>query len=961
MKRLVGNLLWGLIVVSVSIHAAPPPGQAPRTVSLESTASDTGLIPLIPASQLRQLAVHNAGYWTVPISCAGFPPYGNYNGTYRDPETNQTAGYAGFPTGTSNQYIFSGGIWVGGIVNGDTLVSASYDNYYTGIYEFWPPDPAAGGVRRTGDFANDEFTAVFTDTVTAPYVTYSNPFDDTTHIPMGIKLTQRSYSWSDSLYDNFVIFEYAIENIRDTYIADGWFGVIVDADVYVGTGIYSALGYADDVSGVLDTFLYDGDSSSRVIIPYSYDMDGDPGQDGGWDANSVSGVVSLALLEAPVSDPICNFNWWITDANSTRDFGGRRVGTPDDPFRPFAGGFLGTPQRQQDKYYVMAHPELDYNQIEMDAHDSTDGWVPCDRKLLQITNDTKFLYSFGPFDLPPHDTVVVAFAIVGSDRFHVDPDDFDDYFDPESPQAFENRLDFSQLMINHRRADSVYRSGLQLPTPGPPVGLQVLDYSDSQVTLYWNKSHYPSAAGYYVNVRDTVYDNIWRRTHLLPLQDTMYVFSVSSPSHLYQFAVTLIDQQGRESDYSFEAQSIPATPLPPQNPAIKMDGNIPEISWDPPDDDGLFVYMIYRAAWREVYQLYDSVSALSYRDYGAESGVWYNYKVAAKNDLQLESTLAGPVSALPMALDKKVLFYDMNYDYSVHVDAYHKRYVDRLVYAVQPQVSMDYYDVEDGFLPFKKMADYSVIVFDSEMRGGKFRDQAIDSIRNYLIHGGKAVFIIPNASSRDIGIAPYTSIYSQGSFFHDYIHLDSAVTNGIVLSGGQIRGDLMGCRSVTSGYPDLTADSAKLAAAPLPIEGYLPLAGYISPMDDVEPLYRYQSLYPDSTYHEKIDGIRYLSDTGSFILFNFPLSLMNEPDNIIAFRQALTDLGLNLNCGDINDNRQLDVGDVASLVGYLFRSGPEPPDPDRADVNCDGLIDLGDAQLMVNALFLGGVGLNCCR
>jgi hypothetical protein len=280
---------------------------------------------------------------------------------------------------------------------------------------------------------------------------------------------------------------------------------------------------------------------------------------------------------------------------------------------------------------------------------------------------------------------------------------------------------------------------------------------------------------------------------------------------------------------------------------------------------------------------------------------------------------------------------------------------------VQPQVSMDYYDIEDGNLSFKKMADYAVIIFDSEMRGGKFRDQAVDSIRNYLVHGGKAVFIIPNASTRDLAINPFTSVYDSGSFFKEHLHLDSAVTNGIVLSGGQIRGDLMGCRSISQAYPDLSADSAKLARAPIPIDGYLPLSGYLYPEENVELLYRYQSLYPDSTYHEKVDGIRFLSDTGSFVLFNFPLSLMNEPDNIIALRQALTDLGIDMDCGDLNNNRQLDVGDVATLVGYLFREDPEPPNLDRADVNCDGLINLGDAQFMINAIFLGGAGLSCCQ
>ncbi len=963
MKSFVCCLLLSLFVLVSPNQAAPPSGPTERPMSYKPVAPDPDLIPLIPASQLRRLARHDAGVWSLPITCGGFPAYGNYTGSFNDPETDLRIGNAVFPVGTNNQYLFSSGIWVGGIVNGDTLVSSSYDSWWGGIYEFWPPDPEQGGVYRSGNFADDEFVAIYTDTVTAPYVTWFNPFDDTSHIPLGVKLTQRSYSWQDTLYDDFVIIEIVIENLYDDYIDEGWFGIIADPDIYVYGGAYSANGWADDASGVLDTLLYDGDNTSRVVIPYAFDMDGDPGLEGEWDHNSVPGVISIAALSVPGADPAFNFNWWLSDDNVDRDFGPRRVGTVEDPFRPFAGDYLGTAHRQEDKYYLMSHPELDYNQIEMDVHDSTDGWIPSSRSLLNSVNDTKFFISYGPFDLPPHDSVTIAFAVVGSEGFHVNPSDFRDYFDPALPQEFQSRLNFSELMINHRRADSVYRSGLQLPAPGPPVGLQVVDYNDNEVVLTWNQSRNGMLAGYYVNVKDTIYDDVWRRAHIEPITDTIFTFFASNPGHEHLFAVSVVDTMGRESGFSFELPFTPATPHPPCDLAAELDYLTPVLTWRPYNDTSLTGYMIYRAAWKEAYELYDSVSALEYRDYGAESGVWYNYKVAAKNDLQLESDPTGPVTVLPMALDKGVLFYDMNYDYSVHVDPYHRRHVDRLVDAVQPLISMDYYDIEDGFLPFKTMSDYSLIVFDSEMRGGEFRLAAIDSIRNYLHFGGKALFIISNASTNALGmIKTNVSVYGEGSLFHDYLFLDSAMTNGIVLLDGSIRGDLMGCLSLTPEYPPLAADSEKIAStsSPIPVEGYIPLAGFLYPREGVEYLYSYQSMYPDSVFHNQINGIRYLADTGSFVFFNFQLSLMEAPNNLIAFRQALTDLGFNLSCGDINDNQMLEIGDVVSLVAFLFRDGPEPPDIDRADVNCDGDVNLGDVQMMINTIFFKSGGLHCC-
>jgi hypothetical protein len=231
----------------------------------------------------------------------------------------------------------------------------------------------------------------------------------------------------------------------------------------------------------------------------------------------------------------------------------------------------------------------------------------------------------------------------------------------------------------------------------------------------------------------------------------------------------------------------------------------------------------------------------------------------------------------------------------------------------------------------------------------------------YLSHGGRALFIIPNASTTDLPtVKPKLQYYGEGDFFHDLLHLDSVMINAIVLRDGKLHGDLSGCLSESPGYPDLEADSAKLVLAPVEIGGYIPLAGFLYPQDDVELIYRYQSMYPDSVFHNQVNGIAYADEICRFILFNFQLSLMGEPSNIIALRKALEFLGVDINCGDVNDDSRLDVGDAVLLVNYLFRAGPPPGDWHRADVNCDQEVDLGDAVVIVNVIFWDWPGLNCC-
>jgi len=816
-------------------------------------------------------------------------------------------------------------------------------------------------LRRTGDFADDEFVAVYTDTVVGwPYNYWSNPYEDTSHIPLGIEVRQTSYSWRDTIYDDFVIITFTVTNIRKQFIAGGWAGITFDPDIYFDNLSLYPTAYTDDASGSLDTMLDAGPGGDRTLIAYCYDIDGDPGPKG-WDTASIPGVVSLALLGSSFPQPTVNFNWWISDQNVTKDFGPRRVGTPDDPFRTFAGGSLGTAHRHQDKYYLMSHPERDYNQIEMDTHDSTGGWVPSAILFDDRLHDTKFLLSFGPFDLAPGDSVTFAVAVVGAEGFHIGASDYKDYFDPADPGPYQDRLDFTRLMRNHRRADSVYRSGLTLPRPGPPAGLRVVDYEEGYITLSWNRSASPALGGYYVSVRDTVYDKLWRHAHGSPLHDTSFVCKVQTPDHEYSFAVSTVDAAGRESVRSYTVTCIPGTPDPPRDLAVRLDGMVPVISWLPSDDTSMVGYMVYRSIWEEPPVLYDSVSGLTYRDFGAESGIQYNYRITAKNGLDLESSPAGPVSAIPMARDKGVLFYDLNYDLGVRVDAYHRRYVDRLVNAVRPSIPLDYYDIESGVLPLTRMADYSVIIFDSEKRGGKIPDICLDSIHLYMAHGGKGLFISPNASSGEVGMGnPRLSIFESSDFFHDFLWLDSAMTNAFVLHDNAMFGDLMGCQSQTPDYPALEVDPEKLASSPIPIEGYLPLSGFVFPRAGAEYLYRYQSLYPDSLFHNQVNGIKYVSDTFSIVFFNFPLSLMKSPANLTAFRRALADLGVNVTCGDLNDDGRLDIGDAVALLAYLF--GDEKPSVDltRSDVDCSGDVTVSDALIIINAIFRGGVNLHCC-
>lgn len=903
---------------------------------------------LLRDSDLRHAGLHDAGKLYLPL-VDGLISTG-FATTLYDPETGDLMSNAVYPKGSHNYYIWGGAIWVGGIVGQDTIVSVGFDGWIYSLREF-TPENAAGSMHRTGNFADDEFVTALVDT----FVDFS-PYSS--HGPLGISVRHTSRSWADTAYNDFVLIDYTILNTGSNYISDGWAGIYLDNDIYNQSN--SANGWADDCTGSLDTLLSDDDPGSRVLVGYSFDNDGDPMQTGTWGDESVPGIIALVLLDTdfPVQGP--NFNWWFSNGLPELDFGPRRLGTPGDPLRMFFNDNLGTPVAAEDKYYIMSHPEVDYDQIEIAIHDSSDGWMPPPWPNGGVDfadgYDTRFLYSFGPFDLAPGDSVSFTVALVAAATFHVNPGDFANYFDAFQPDIFRSHLDFSELMTNVRRADSVYRSGYLLPNPGPPADLHVVDYDDAYVELAWSPSSREDLAGYNLYIMDTLIDRIWHRVSSEPIYDTGFTVPLFDPTHAYSLAINLFDTQGRQSLLSRAITLVPGIPHPPEDLTISLDGAVPEISWLPHDDTTIQVFMIYRKIGNDSITLYDSTAAFFYRDYGAESGVRYLYYVTSRNDLGLESDMAGPVEGLYMARDRGVLFNDLNRYVLPTAGIYPKEYADYLYSSVAAVTMADRFDVVDTYPTFKELSHYSAVIFEASNRPRSFWFFE-DTLAVYLRNGGNAIIITPALGY--YGVLPKTDRYGPGNFYHDFLKLDSSYNPGVIFSPSGLLGDLTGCVSQDPDYPSLVADPAKLAGTVQQISGFIPLGGYLFPTDEAEPIYRYISSNPDTSSNGRINGIRYLGDDYRIILFSFPLLPMEDNAEVMALSQALTDLGINMGCGDANNDGRTNIGDAIYLINYLYRDGPVPTVFANADVVCDGQLNMADVLVMVNLIFREGQ-LRCC-
>ncbi|MEW6051585.1 MAG: T9SS type A sorting domain-containing protein [Candidatus Zixiibacteriota bacterium] len=411
-------------------------------------------------------AAHRRG--NIELAVANNGTFGTYGSAVTEPYTGQIIQSCIYPKNSDLVFLWVGAFWIGAVVGRDTLVSTGTEDFYEN-QEFWPE------VQPFGDFtfssidlnskyyspnaySEQDVYAEYTDTVTTSSLVANDQVDQRPHKPLGIKVYQRSMAWSYAYADDFLLFDYKIENIGRSRLKDVYMGVWVDGDVWHTTR-NGPSGWNDDVVGFLHTYPAPEGCGfvDTVNIAYHADNDGDP-VGPAWDYRSTRGVVGTKVVRTPADTPKYSFNWWIINySDPARDFGPRRRETPGDPFRDM-GSRLGTPLGDRNKYYLLRHQEFDYDLYETALDHSLEGWLPPPPEGIDYAKgwDTRYLLSFGPFTIEPGQKLPISFAWVGGTNFHAHPSDFEDLFDPMNPHVFYSSLNFADLATNARWASWVY-------------------------------------------------------------------------------------------------------------------------------------------------------------------------------------------------------------------------------------------------------------------------------------------------------------------------------------------------------------------------------------------------------------------------------------------------------------------------------------------------------------------------
>ncbi len=459
-------------VYSASIVQARPPLAPYDTIpGRPTTVRQPQPAALSPSDQQNpgyQWAAHSQGNIQLTLNnhgeIGGLHPY--FGPPLKDPITGEYIYGCTYPRESKLVYYMDSPLIIGGIVGRDTLVSAWSLNPEVGAlgkFRFESLDINKRDIYSDNAHSDLDIICEYYDTITRADLVERPTCEDRSHIPLELRVTQRSMAWSGADLGDFILFDYEIETMGDQTVRDVWVAFLLGWEVGHESDFGNPPRYVPCRVGMLREYEVDGACGylDHPNVAYAMSRDGHP-TDGSFDERSPLGAVGFMFLGTSSDTGDVHFNWQTQYNISGQSFvfmPQRDLGMEYPPLNVSSCYWGGFWSKDVWLYATMSRPEIDYDQITTAVNKTAQGWQPPPSNAIEVATELtpEAILSFGPLKLGPGLKTRLSMALVAGDNVHTDPNAFANHFNPEYPERYtDNWLDFSELAENSRWARKVY-------------------------------------------------------------------------------------------------------------------------------------------------------------------------------------------------------------------------------------------------------------------------------------------------------------------------------------------------------------------------------------------------------------------------------------------------------------------------------------------------------------------------
>ncbi|MFZ4592261.1 MAG: hypothetical protein ACOYN6_14770, partial [Ignavibacteria bacterium] len=356
-----------------------------------------------------------------------------------------------YPAGSGIENLWLGGLWVGGVKDGQTYVT-------TGAVDVANPNKVEGFefTNNPGSVITERsslITSPFYDPKAVSHQDFVCEFLDTNmtgmvnHLPLGIKVILESYTYNLNFANSFVILNYKIVNI-------GYNGSINPIDsIYIGLWKDCVVRNLNITNGCNPGTSFFSKGATGFVdslrMEYTYDNNGDPGF-----TDNYVGVKLLGASPRSASEPLkSHFTIWNYKGVDPIYF------MPADDAQKYSKlkGFLAPG-------VVIDTNRINYLRLTPSNRVSLISYGP-----YKNTNGTPYTLRY------QQDTLNAVFTVVVAKKNGTDPAKFDTEFQRQT------------LYKNAGWAQRSYDNGYKLPSP-PDIPVTRAQVEDNKVTIWWSNN-----------------------------------------------------------------------------------------------------------------------------------------------------------------------------------------------------------------------------------------------------------------------------------------------------------------------------------------------------------------------------------------------------------------------------------------------------------------------------------------